>query len=84
MTRLSPKGRPAQQLMSMLWAEDQGSVQRGRVFASTYRLLKLGLVWSHVDGLTVSLTDEGRKVARELMATPEGRAYMAEAEEEAQ
>lgn len=77
---VSSKGKPGQQLMSMLWAEDEKTGEVGRIFQSTYTLIRQGLVSD--DGLTVRLTDEGRQVARALMATPEGQAYMQEMGEE--
>lgn len=75
---LRPTSKAAQQLLSMLWAEQtQAYPPRGTIHASTYRLLHLGYVERHADNLTVTLTASGRAAARTLAATPEGAAYLA-------
>ena len=77
---LRPDKAPAQQLMTMLWAEGQEDKWHGKIFASTSRLLQLGYVTRCSDGLSVQLTEAGRNAAKNLMTTTEGQRYMAEAE----
>lgn len=60
-------GAPRQQLLAMYEAELDGRNAEGRMLASTYRLLDLGLVErSPSDSLTVRLTEMGRSDARFL------------------
>lgn len=79
---LRPTGKPAQQLMSLLWAKDSRGGAYGKVFTFTRRLIDLGYVQRVFDGLEVMLTPAGEAEARRLAATPEGARYMREGEEE--
>ena len=80
---LRPTGKPAQQLMSLLWAETHAPHARGIIFASTRKLITAQYVRRCEDGLHVQLTVSGRAYAREMAATPQGIAYMLKMEEDA-
>lgn len=73
MSGLRLTGEPAHQLMVMLWSESTGRYYHN-ISAPTRRLLKLGYVReaSNVLGCYVTLTDEGRALARKFAATPHG------------
>lgn len=75
---LNPAARPAQQLMELLWSEQDGEYLRGNIYAFTSRLLKLGYVQVEMGGLTVRLTDKGRGVALAIGESTEGQLYRKE------
>lgn len=72
---LQPTSKPAQQLMELLWSEEEGEASPGQIFAFTSRLLALGYVDRNTDTLTVKLTERGRGVARTLSESTEGQLY---------
>ncbi len=77
---LKPTGRGAQQLMSLLWAEEHAPLSKGKVFASTRPLIQSGLLVKDEDTLTVTLSPAGRAEAERLSRTAAGQAFMAELE----
>lgn len=83
---LNPTGKPAQQLMEMLWTDEAGGskgiVGTAPIHTFTSRLLILGYVVRNSDTLTVRLTDKGRGVARTLSESAEGQLYRAKYEQE--
>lgn len=86
MSGLRLTGEPAHQLMVMLWSESTGQLYHN-ISAPTRRLLKLGYVHgeANVLGCYVTLTDEGREVARTLANTSHGarqRHYWLESQKE--
>lgn len=74
---LNPRGRPAQQLMELFWAEEDDTPAHAPIYTFTDRLLILGYVSRSLGELTVHLTPRGREVAKVLSQSMEGQLYKA-------
>lgn len=75
---LNPRARPAQQLMELLWAEEDDTPACAPIYTFTSRLLILGYVSRALGEPLVHLTHRGREVAKVLSQSTEGRLYKAQ------
>ena len=75
---LNPRARPAQQLMELLWAEEDDAPASAPIYPFTSRLLILGYVSRIIGESMVHLTHRGREVAKVLSQSTEGQLYKAQ------